>query len=424
MMTEIYCAPGNAGIAQEAECFPVDLMNPAAMLELATTLRADLTVVGPEAALAAGVVDAFEKAGVMILGPGRAATQFESSKIFAKQFMMKYGVPTARFAVAETFEQAVRALDGFPTPVVIKADGLAAGKGVIVAKTREEAEKTLDDFMRRGVLGRAGERVLIEEALCGEEVSFIVLTDGRALLAFPPSQDHKALLDDDQGPNTGGMGAYSDDAILEEGIRAHILQRVVNPTLAGMAVEGIAYRGFLYFGLMMTSDGPKVLEYNVRLGDPEAQALLMRLRSDLVELLVAANEGTLDARDPHWSPNPAICVVIASRGYPGSPETGKVITGYESAETMGGVKVFHAATVFENHQLLTNGGRVLGVTSSGEDLPAAMQRAYAALNKVHFEGMYYRRDIGAKALRRRAAPAQGREALEGSREVKEPGQCY
>ncbi|HLI29978.1 MAG TPA: phosphoribosylamine--glycine ligase, partial [Terriglobia bacterium] len=291
LMTEIYCAPGNAGIAQEAECFPVDLSNPAAMLELATLLRADLTVVGPEVALAAGVVDVFEKAGLMILGPNRAATRFESSKIFAKQFMMKHGIPTARFAVAETFDQAVRALDEFPVPVVIKADGLAAGKGVIVAKTREEAEKSLDDFMRQGALGTAGERVLIEEALSGEEVSFIVLTDGSALLAFPPSQDHKALLDNDQGPNTGGMGAYSDDAILEEAVRTNILRRIVNPTLAGMSAEGIVFRGFLYFGLMLTADGPKVLEYNVRLGDPEAQALLMRLRSDFVELLAATHDG-------------------------------------------------------------------------------------------------------------------------------------
>jgi len=424
LMTEIYCAPGNAGIAQEAECLPVDITNPAAMLELATTLRADLTVVGPEVALAAGVVDVFEKAGLMILGPNRAATQFESSKIFAKRFMMKHGVPTARFAVAETFEQAVRTLDEFPAPVVIKADGLAAGKGVIVAKTREEAENALDDFMRRGALGAAGERVLIEEALTGEEVSFIVLTDGRALLAFPPSQDHKALLDDDQGPNTGGMGAYSDDAILDESVRANVLRSIVNPTLAGMNADGIVFRGFLYFGLMLTADGPKVLEYNVRLGDPEAQALLMRLRSDFVELLVATHDGTLAARDPHWSPNPAICVVMASRGYPGNPETGHVITGYDLAETMGGVKVFHAGTVFRNHQLLTNGGRVLGVTVSGEDLPAAMQRVYAALNKIHFEGMHYRRDIGAKALRRRAGSAPGRGLLEGNRKAQEPDRCY
>ena len=424
LMTEIYCAPGNAGIAQEAECFPVDLTAPAAMLELATSLHSDLTVVGPEVALAAGVVDVFEKAGLTILGPSRAATQFESSKIFAKRFMMKHGVPTARFAVADSFDQAVRALDEFPAPVVIKADGLAAGKGVTVARSREEAEKALDEFMRHRVLGAAGERVLIEEALAGEEVSFIVLTDGHTLLAFPPSQDHKALLDNDQGPNTGGMGAYSDDAILEESVRTVILRRIVNPTLAGMAAEGIAYRGFLYFGLMLTADGPKVLEYNVRLGDPEAQALLMRLRSDLVELLMAASQGALGARDSHWSPNPALCVVTATRGYPGSPQTGQVITGYDMAETMGGVKVFHAGTAFRDHQLLTAGGRVLGVTASGEDLPAAMQRAYAALNKIHFDGMHYRRDIGAKALRRRADSGTGHGLLEGSGEAQEPPRCY
>ncbi|MGH9360186.1 MAG: phosphoribosylamine--glycine ligase [Terriglobia bacterium] len=423
LMTEIYCAPGNAGIAQEAECFPVDLANPAAMLELATTVHADLTVVGPEAALAAGVVDVFEKAGLMILGPSRAATQFESSKIFAKQFMMKYGVPTARFAVAERFEQAILALDAFPPPVVIKADGLAAGKGVVVAKTREETEKALDHFMRRGLLGAAGSRVVIEEKLSGEEVSFIVLTDGRGLLAFPPSQDHKALLENGQGPNTGGMGAYSDDAILDEKTRDAIRGRIVNPTLAGMAADGIVFRGFLYFGLMLTAEGPKLLEYNVRLGDPEAQALLIRLRSDLLELFVATTEGTLSARDPHWSPNPAVCVVAASRGYPGAPETGKLITGYDLAETVGGVKVFHAGTTFRNDQLLTSSGRVLGVAASGEDLEAAMQRVYAALSKIHFEGMQYRRDIGVSALRRGARSAQDRGVTEGSAQSLEPRRC-
>ncbi len=405
LMTEIYCAPGNAGIAQEAECFPIDIADPAAMVELATRLRADLTVVGPEAALAAGVADVFEKAGLLIIGPNRAATRLESSKIFAKQFMTRHGVPTARFRVVEDLGQALLALDEFPAPVVIKADGLASGKGVVVAKTREEAEEALNRFMRSKDLGAAGARVVIEEALIGEEVSFIVLTDGRVFLAFPPSRDHKALLDNDQGPNTGGMGAYSDDGILEAKTRDIIVRRIVNPTLAGLAADGIAFRGFIYFGLMLTAEEPKLLEYNVRLGDPEAQALLMRLRSDLIELLVATGEGTLSAHEPHWSPGPAICVVAASRGYPGAPQTGKVISGYDLAETVGGVKVFHAGTEFRNHQLLTAGGRVLGVTASGEDLAAAIQRVYAALGKIHFEGMHYRRDIGAKALLRNLSPA-------------------
>ncbi|MGH9452111.1 MAG: phosphoribosylamine--glycine ligase [Terriglobia bacterium] len=401
---EIYCAPGNPGIGQEAECLPVDLSNPADMLDLAAKLCADLTVVGPEAPLAAGVVDVFERAGAAIMGPTRAAAQFESSKIFAKQFMQRCAVPTARFAVAGSFEEAMRTLADFPAPVVIKADGLAAGKGVVVAKTREEAEQTIEAFMRQMQLGRAGERVVIEEALSGEEISFIVLTDGRSVLALPPSQDHKALLDGGLGPNTGGMGAYSDDALLNENLRGDVMRRIVGPTLAGMNAEGIAYRGFLYLGLMLTAAGPQVLEYNVRMGDPEAQPVLMRLRSDLADLLSSACDGTLGARDPHWSPNPSVCVVLASEGYPSNPMTGAVITGYDLAENMVGVKVFHAGTVFKDHRLLTAGGRVLGVTASGEDLEAAIQRVYLAVSKIRFDGMQYRRDIAVKGLARYSAP--------------------
>lgn len=402
---EIYCAPGNPGIGQEAECLPVDLSNPAEMLDLATRLAVDLTVVGPEAPLAAGVVDVFAKAGLGIVGPTRAAAQFEGSKIFAKQFMERHNIPTARFVAAESFEEAARALDGFTPPVVVKADGLAAGKGVVVAKTRDDAEQTLDVFMRQMQLGRAGERVVIEEALSGEEISFIVLTDGHRTLPLPPSQDHKALLDCDLGPNTGGMGAYSDDTILDDRLRADIMQSIVGPTLNGMAAEGIAYRGFLYFGLMLTPSGPQVLEYNVRMGDPEAQPVLMRLRSDLAEILASTREGTLAARDPHWSPNPSVCVVLASKGYPAHPETGRPITGYDLAEKMVGVKVFHAGTAMKDHQLVTSGGRVLGVTASGEDLEAAIQRAYLAVGKIQFEGMHYRRDIGSKGLARKREAA-------------------
>jgi phosphoribosylamine--glycine ligase len=397
---DIYCAPGNAGIAQEAECLPLDLSNPEAVVELAKQLRADFTVVGPEAPLAAGVVDAFEKAGLAILGPTRAAANFESSKAFAKQFMQRQHIPTARFKVADSVDAAIRALDEFAPPTVIKADGLAAGKGVVVAKTREEAERTIEDFMRHRALGSAGERVVIEDRLLGEELSFIILTDGQTVLTLPPSQDHKALLDGDRGPNTGGMGACSDDSLIVESLRTEVLRRIVNPTLAGMAAEGIAYRGFLYFGLMVTSDGPMLLEYNVRMGDPEAQPILMRLRSDLVQLLLSAREGSLAARDPHWSPSPAVCVVLASPGYPGKPEVGKVITGYDVAEQAGGVKVFHAGTAVKDHKLVTTGGRVLGVTAMGENLPAAVQRVYSAVAKIHFEGMHYRHDIGTRLVKR------------------------
>ena len=359
LVEEIYCAPGNAGIAQEAECRPVDVSNPAQILELASELKSDLTVVGPEAPLVAGVVDEFKRAGKTIIGPTRAAARLEGSKVFSKQFMQRHSIPTASFKVAESFDRAVKALEEFGLPVVIKADGLAAGKGVVIARTREEAEKTLDEFMRQRTLGSAGERVVLEEALVGEELSFIVLTDGRAILPLVPTQDHKAVFDNDQGPNTGGMGAYSEDLILDEPLRAEIIRSIVAPTLVGMAVEGTPYQGFLYCGLMLTSQGPKVLEYNVRMGDPEAQPIVMRLRSDLAELLVALSEDRLATLEPHWSPNPSVCVVLASRGYPGKPEQGKVITGIDAAETRGGVKVFHAGTKFQDFHLLSTGGRVL-----------------------------------------------------------------
>lgn len=397
-MEEIYCAPGNAGIAQEAECLPLDLSSPQEILDLANNLHADLTVLGPEAPLVAGVVDTFERAGLAIFGPTAATARLEGSKIFAKQFMQRYRVPTARFVVAQNFEDAIKALTVIGTPAAIKADGLAAGKGVVVAHHREEAEKALDEFMRQKTLGSAGERVVVEERLGGEEISFIVLTDGRSALPLAPTQDHKPLLDGDRGPNTGGMGAYSDDAILEEHLRDSVLRGIVAPTLSGLAAEGMPYRGFLYFGLIVTAEGPKVLEYNVRLGDPEAQPLMMRLRSDLVELLLAVREGRLEALDAHWSPNPSVCVVLASKGYPGKPEVGQRITGLEAAESLGGVKIFHSGTQVRDHQLITCGGRVLGITAAGEDLQAAIQRAYAAVSKIHFEGMHYRTDIGAKGL--------------------------
>ncbi len=417
---DVYCAPGNAGIAQEAECLAVDISRPGEILAAAQQVHAELTVIGPEAPLVAGVVDEFSKAGLKIIGPSKAAAQLEGSKIFAKEFMQRHAIPTARFTVAESFESARQALGGFDFPLVIKADGLAAGKGVVVAKRRDEAEKTLEDFMRRKILGGAGERVVIEECLRGEEASFIVLTDGRAVLPFAPTQDHKAVFDNDQGPNTGGMGAYSDDSILNPPQRETILRRIVAPTLAGAEMEGLTFRGFLYFGLMMTEEGPKVLEYNVRMGDPEAQPIVMRLRSDFGELLRALVEGRLGAFEAHWSPSPAVCVVIASRGYPAKPELGKVITGTEAAEALGGVKVFHAGTRFENLQLLTAGGRVLGVTAIGEDLEAAMERAYQATGKIQFEGMHFRRDIGAKGLPRRGR-ARKRESRGGSAVDTGPG---
>jgi len=408
---EIYCAPGNAGIGQEAECLPVDVSSPAAVLDLAKQVQADLTVVGPEAPLVAGVGDEFEKAGLALIGPTKRAAQLEGSKIFAKQFMQRQGIPTARFAVAEKFDEAGKALGGFGLPVVIKADGLAAGKGVVVARTREEAEGTLDEFMRQKVLGAAGERVVIEECLAGEELSFIVLTDGKGILPFAPTQDHKAVYDNDLGPNTGGMGAYSEDSIVDARLREEILRRIAAPTLAGMAAEGNPYAGFLYLGLMLTPEGPKALEYNVRMGDPEAQPILMRLRSDLVELLLALRNNTLEAFHAHWTPNPAVCIVLASQGYPGKPEVGQAIRGIEGVESLVGVKIFHAGTKMVDRQLVTSGGRVMGVTAIAEDLPTAIEKAYTAAGKIHFDGMHYRKDIGARGLRR----------LRRAAETKKPG---
>jgi phosphoribosylamine---glycine ligase len=398
LMEEIYCAPGNAGIAPEAECLAVDVSSPTAILELANGLRADLTVIGPEAPLVAGVVDEFERAGRAIVGPTKAAARLEGSKVFAKQFMVKYGIPTARFATADTFDQAIKTLGDFGYPLVIKADGLAAGKGVVIAHTREQAQEVLDDFMRKKVLGASGKQVVIEEYLVGQEISFITLTDGRDLLELPPTEDYKRLLDGDRGPNTGGMGAYSHDSILSARLREAILRTIARPTLQGLAAEKAPYHGFLYCGLMLTAEGPKVLEYNVRLGDPEAQPIMMRLRSDLVELLTAAREGHVGPLEAHWTPNPAVCVVLAARGYPGKPELGQEISGHGDAESMGGVKLFHAGTAVQDHRLLTAGGRVLGVTATAEDLPAAVERAYSAAAKIHFEGMQYRRDIGARGL--------------------------
>ncbi len=418
LMDEIYCAPGNAGIAQEAECRPVDVSNPAQILELANEIKADITVVGPEAPLVAGVVDEFKRAGRVIVGPTQAAARLEGSKIFSKQFMQRQCIPTARFRVAESFEQAVKALAEFSFPVVIKADGLAAGKGVVIAHTPEEAEKTLDEFMRQQTLGSAGEKVILEETLVGEELSFIVLTDGHAILPLVPTQDHKAVFDNDQGPNTGGMGAYSEDSILEESLRTEIIRNIVAPTLVGMAAEGTPYQGFLYCGLMLTAEGPKLLEYNVRMGDPEAQPIVMRLRSDLVELLVALGEDRLVTLEPHWSPNPSVCVVLASEGYPGKPKVGRVISGIATAETHGGVKVFHAGTKFENPQLLSTGGRVLGVTATAEDLPSAIACAYTAVSKIDFAGMHFRHDIGAKGLKRLSRDSRTR--VSGGRAGKAP----
>ena len=385
----VFAAPGNPGIAHVAACLRAGDGSPDACLSIAESVDADLTVIGPEAPLVAGVVDAFHARGRAIFGPTAAAAQLEGSKVFAKNFLWQRNIPTAAFVAAPNAAEARRALDRFSYPVVIKADGLAAGKGVVVAQDRVVAEAALTSLKPPFV---------IEEFLAGEEVSYIVLSDGRNIVPLAPTQDHKAVFDGDTGPNTGGMGAYCDSRILTEVESRIILDRIVRPT-----IEATGFTGFLYAGLMMTSDGPKVLEFNVRLGDPEAQPIMHRMRSDLAPLLLAAARGALPAAHMEWKPGPSVCVVLASGGYPGAFAAGKPIHGIEDAETTGAT-VFHAGTRHGTQQgsagLETAGGRVLGVTASGADLAAAIDNAYAAARLIHFDGMHYRTDIGQKGLKR------------------------
>lgn len=395
----IYCSPGNGGIVRDAVCVPAESSDPLAMLNLAESVGADLTVVGPEAPLVAGIVDEFEKRGKLVAGPNRAAAQLEGSKIFAKEFMRRHRIPTAEFVVCDDLASGRAALDRWKGGVVLKADGLAAGKGVVVCSERAEAEVALDALLSGRLVGGAGHRIVVEENLQGEEVSFLVLTDGKTALPLAPTQDHKRVWDGDCGPNTGGMGAYSDDAIVSAGLTKRIMEEIVHPTLEGLRADGITYKGVLYCGLMITGDGPKVLEYNVRFGDPETQPLMLRMEGDLAETLRALATGELKSNMLSWKPGASVCVVACSAGYPGKYSTSKSITGLEDAQA-GGAKVFHAGTAEREGGVVTAGGRVLGVTAWGADLAAAAREAYAAVAKIHFEGMHYRRDIAKKGLQR------------------------
>lgn len=381
----VYAVPGNPGIARVADCLPAGDGSPSAYLAVAESVDADLTVVGPEAPLVAGVADAFRARGRAIFGPTAAAARLEGSKIFAKNFLMQSGIPTAAFAEARDAPEARRALDRFPYPVVIKSDGLAAGKGVVVAGDRASAE---------AALGSLKPPFVVEEFLEGEEVSYIALSDGRNVVPLEPTQDHKAVFDGDAGPNTGGMGAYCDSRILTADQSRAILDCIIRPTVAATG-----FTGFLYAGLMITAGGPKVLEFNVRLGDPETQPILHRLESDLAPLLAAATRGALPDAPLKWRTGPSVCVVLASGGYPGVFAAGKPIHGIAEAEATGAT-VFHAGTRLGPTGLETAGGRVLGVTASGADLAAAIDNAYAAARHVRFEGMHYRTDIGRKGLKR------------------------
>jgi phosphoribosylamine---glycine ligase len=395
----VYAAPGNPGMAQNAECITLAEQTPAAWLAAAERLSVDLTVVGPEVPLVAGIVDHFQQAGRQIVGPSQSAAQLEGSKTWSKDFMARHGIPTARFAATTSLEEAKTALRRFSYPVVLKADGLAAGKGVVIAKTAQQAHETLEAMYSGSLVGAAGHRVIIEDFWRGEEVSFIALCDGERALPLETSQDHKAAYDGDEGPNTGGMGAYCDTRLLSTAQRSAVMEQVIEPTLAGMKREGNPFRGFLYAGLMLTDDGIKVLEFNARLGDPETQVLLHRIDGGLVEALAASARGDLRGCQLQWHSGPSVCVVMAAEYYPAEPTRGDTITGIAEAEATG-AKVFHAGTRQNGDQLQTNGGRVLGVTARGTTLSDAISGAYRAVSNIQFRGMHFRRDIGAKGLGR------------------------
>ncbi len=396
----IFCAPGNGGIAGTARCVPVQPNDFGAIDELVRKEKIDIVVVGPEAPLASGLVDHLKPSGVGVLGPSRKAAQLESSKVFAKDFMSRHAVPTAPYTTFRDPQLALEFLDSRTAryPIVVKADGLAAGKGVVVAQNALEASAAVRRIMVEREFGSAGDFIILEECLEGVEASYIVFTDGETVLPAVAARDHKAVYDEDQGPNTGGMGAYSTDDILGPELEKEVLQRVIHPVIRGMKAEGMPFQGILYAGLMLTARGVQVLEFNVRMGDPEGQVILPRLKSDFPELCEALCSGRLKDYKAAWHKDAAVCVVLASGGYPGSYSKGKAIAGLAMAEEDTRVAVFHAGTRQDNGAFYTDGGRVLGVTATDRDLASAMMAAYEAVNKIHFEGMHYRRDIGAKGL--------------------------
>jgi phosphoribosylamine--glycine ligase len=397
---EIFCAPGNAGIAQHAHIANVAVNDHSALAEFVELEKIDLTFVGPEAPLVSGIVDAFTKRGLRIVGPTAAAARLEGSKIFAKDFMARHGIPTAAYRIAEVPEVAIECLrsgafGAVENPVVIKADGLAAGKGVVVAPSRVEAEKAIEDLMVHHVAGReAAGRVVIEEALSGTEASLLVFADGRDYVLMPAARDHKRIGENDTGPNTGGMGCITDASVLEKSIQDRVVREIVEPTLAGAREEGFAFKGVLFLGLMLTPDGPKLLEYNVRFGDPETQAILVRLKTDLLSIFDSMHSETLGGLDVSWAEGSSACVVAASKGYPGKYETGAVIEGLELVEP-DSVQVFHAGTSKDAEgRFIAAGGRVLGITAASGRLTDALSICYRTLERIHWPGMQFRRDIG------------------------------
>ena len=401
LVGEVFCAPGNGGIASDAVCVDIGSNDIPGLTKFVKDNGIGLTVVGPEAPLAAGIVDAFRSERLPIFGPDMRASRLEGSKAFAKEMMRRAAVPTARFRVFTEAGAARSFITGADSPLVIKADGLAAGKGVIVTSSKEEALSALDEIMVSRAFGEAGASVVVEERLEGEEASFIAICDGEHIVPLASSQDHKPAFDNDRGPNTGGMGAYSPAPVLDQAACEQVMEKVLYPLVRVLKQEGIIYRGVLYAGLMMTENGPYVLEFNARMGDPETQPLLMRLKSDMVPLLAeTAQGGSIRDRELSWQEGPSVCVVMASGGYPGGYEKGRVIEGLGDAENIPGVKVFHSGTRLTDGRMITSGGRVLGVTALGENLPQTIDKAYAAVSRISFEGAHFRKDIGHKALKR------------------------
>jgi phosphoribosylamine---glycine ligase len=392
-VSHVWCAPGNGGISLDAECLPADLGDVAALGSFAQKLRPDLTLVGPEQPLVLGIADEFAKRGLALVGPSREAAQLEGSKVFAKQFMERHSIPTASFyGIFDSSVDAYTSLCAVDWPVVVKADGLCGGKGVLVTSSPDEATAFIERLMEKEEFGEAGKHVILEEGLAGREISYIVLTDGERFLPLAPSRDYKRALDRDEGPNTGGMGAISSDNLISSELARTIETSIVQPTIDGMAKEGRPFRGFLYFGLMLTEDGPKVLEFNCRLGDPETEALVMRMNFDLAEALRCATSGRLDSCQTKWQPEASACLVLAAKNYPGKPETGKQISGLEG--TPPGAHVFHGGTKREGNQYYTSSGRVLTVACAGSSVREAVKKVYSAMDRVFFEGCHFRRDIG------------------------------
>lgn len=396
---KIFCAPGNGGISQIAECIDIKADDVSGLLKFAQKEKIGLTVAGPEVVLSLGIVDEFEKAGLKIFGPAKLAANLEASKIFSKELMAKYRVPTAAFKVFDNPEEAKKYIEKLGAPCVVKADGLASGKGVVVAKTVDEAKNAVTSMMQEKIFGEAGNKIIVEERLEGQEASILVITDSKEVVSLASAQDHKRIFDNDEGQNTGGMGAYSPAPVVTPGLFKEILDKIIYRTIDGLAKEGIDYRGVLYAGVMLTKDGPKTLEFNVRFGDPETQAILPRLKSDLLEIMLVAREGRLSKiRSLEWDNRACVCVVCAAGGYPGNYAKDKEISGLDAAEKSDGIVVFHAGTKKAGNKILTSGGRVLGVTGLGDSIKEAINKTYSAVNKINFEGMHYRKDIGRKAI--------------------------